>query len=346
MQAEYKQGVLNTWGQADFRQMRDISWCSIPQLRSSLHQELSGGPNYIALLHRLLAERVESERRHDLRGAALVCGDMQSERELFEFASEVRFSEVDGYDLSESSLQRYQPRGPRFAPHVVDCNDLVLPRDRFDLIVGSHGIHHIYNLGNVFYQAHQALRDRGLFYMYEWIGPEYLQIPEANTLVSQLLLHLLFPETELRRNHLGRVKGRDFIQEPTSAFDPSEACNASELLPQFQRYFEPLTVVLHGGLAYPMFEGIAQNLDVSKLFNRLRIRLVEKFEKALTARHVIEPLFITVIAQKRTLPLNEAIARRNREREAARLWRRFGSGLGNLVERLSGRQPGGAARTG
>jgi SAM-dependent methyltransferase len=325
MQAEHKQGVLNTWGSADFRQMRDIAWCSIPKLRTTLNQRLGQGGCHLAYLQRLLSERVEPERRQSLRGAALVCGDMQSERDLFESKSDslVRFCEVDGYDLSESSLHRYQPRGLQFNPHVVDCNDLLLPKDRFDLIVGSHGIHHIYNLGNVFYQAHGALRDGGLFYMYEWIGPEYLQIPHANTVVSQLLLHLLFPDPKLRTNHMGRVKGRDFIQEPTSAFDPSEACNASELMPQFQRYFEPVSMVLHGGLAYPMLEGIAQNIDATTLINRLRIWLIEQLEQRLTARHLIEPLFVTVIAQKRRLPLNEAVAQRNQERDAARLWNRL-----------------------
>ena len=81
----------------------------------------------------------------------------------------------------------------------------------------------------------RALTPDGVLFMYEWIGPEFLQIPARNALVARLLL-LTFPRRE-RRTHQGRHKGL-FLQLPPSAFDPSEACASSLLEPEFMARFD------------------------------------------------------------------------------------------------------------
>ncbi len=233
----------------------------------------------------------------ELVGAALVCGDMASERIWFEHGRFIQFGHVDGFDISSVSLERYSPDGFTFTPHQVDCNRLELKADHYHLVVASHGAHHVENLGNLFYQANKSLKPGGLLYMYEWVGPEFLQIPRINHAVASLLLYLLFSRAQ-RVTHMGVQKGR-WVQSGPETFDPSEACNATDLYPQFLRYFEPVIANLHGGLTYPVFEGIAQNLDTADPGIRRRVRFVVRLERLLTRAKIIKPLFVAALGRKR-----------------------------------------------
>jgi SAM-dependent methyltransferase len=290
-----------TWDEIDIKKVRSVAWCSLSFIGRKVGHSLSAELGPDQYVHRLLEGRTEAHRRRELRGAALVCGDMASERGFFEVDGAVKFAEVEGYDISSVSLERYTPKNLRFEGRIADCNNLVLPRDTYDLIVGSHGIHHVYNLGNIFYQAHHALADSGLIYLYEWIGPEYLQFPRRNHIISVILLYLLFPSRRARTTHMGLTKGFRWIQSRPDQFDPSEACNTGELLPQFLKYFKPVKMSLHGGLMYPIFEGTAQNIDETKLLNKLKIRFVYYLETLLTKLRLVKPLFMMVVAEKRDL---------------------------------------------
>jgi SAM-dependent methyltransferase len=290
-----------TWNEIDINQVRDVSWCSISFFGIQLAKSFSGEQSSVSFIHHLLAQRLPAERLNHLKGAAIVCGDMQAEKDFFEDSSIVQFKQVNGFDLSDISLARYTPNpNISFTPHVTDCNNLILERSSYDLIVGCHGIHHIYNLGNTFYQAHKSLTDGGLIYLYEWIGSEYLQIPRINHIIAAILLFFLFPSKAIRTTHMGKVKGF-WIQHLPNEFDPSEACNSQELLTQFQKYFQPIKIVFHGGLTYPIFEGIAQNIDQTKLINKLRIRIVYYLEVILTKLNIIKPCFMAVIAEKKVI---------------------------------------------
>ncbi len=292
-----------TWNEIDINKVRDVSWCTISYFQEKLAARFSSEISPTLFIHNLLRERLPASKLKCLKGAALVCGDMASERGLFEYSDVIQFKEVEGYDLSEVSLARYTPGKIKFSGYISDCNDLVLEKNAYDLIVGSHGIHHVYNLGNLFYQSHNALSNGGLVYLYEWIGPKYLQIPLRNHLVSSLLLLLLFPSRKVRTSHAGHVKGL-WIQYPPKAFDASEACNSDELYLNFKKYFKPIRIVMHGGLSYPIFEGIAQNIDQDKWLNKIRIRIVYHLETILTGLGLIRPLFMMVIAETRGLGLN------------------------------------------
>ena len=200
--------------------------------------------------------------------------------------------------LSQASLDRYTPDAIAWTPHKVDCNDLVLPAAAYDLVVASHGAHHVRALANFFAQARQSLQPGGLLYMYEWIGPTYLQIPRRNRVVATALLLALFPRRRTRRTHMGRVKGLRYMQDPPHSFDPSEACNSLELYREYRRNFDPIAEYRHGGLSYPMFEGIAQNFAQDQPRTRKRLELVVKIEKWLTEKKVIHPLFVVAVGQR------------------------------------------------
>jgi carbon monoxide dehydrogenase subunit G/SAM-dependent methyltransferase len=288
--------AAQTWDEIDIDKVRQVAWSSIQHVSQSCMRDFSGADPASVFVHQLLARRLGDDRA-GLKGAALVCGDMVAERAFFEPDDIVRFSEVDGFDISAASLAKYKPEKIRFNPHVADGNNLILERDRYDLVVACHGAHHVYNLGNLFYQANKSLKREGLFYMVEWMGPEYLQIPRTNHLFATLLLLGLF-DRKTRTTHMGQVKGLR-VQDPPEAFDPSEACNSTELVPQFLKYFRPIRTVRYAGLAYPIFEGIAQNIDQATRMNQIKIRIVHRLERMLTRLGIVKPLFVMALGEKK-----------------------------------------------
>jgi uncharacterized protein len=291
--------AAQTWDEIDTNRVRQVAWSSIQYVAEAPARAFSNSVPYDQYVQRLLAARLKGESHTGLHGAALVCGDMMAERPYFEGSQIVQFSEVDGFDISAVSLAKYQPTELQFNAQLADCNSLVLKEKMYDLIVACNGAHHVYNLGNFFYQANKALKPHGLFFMVEWIGPEYLQIPRANHLVATVLLLALF-NRKTRTTHMGQIKGLR-IQEPAESFEPSEACNSTELMPQFRKYFRPLSATYYAGLSYPIFEGIAQNIDQSRPLNRAKIRFIHAIEQLGTRLGVIKPVFVVAVAEKRPI---------------------------------------------
>lgn len=122
------------------------------------------------VIHNLLYST--NKKKSGYQGAAICGGDMVAEKSFFETDKVIAFSDVDGFDISKISLKRYKPTGLNFHSHALDCNYMQLKQDYYDLIVMSDGAHHVYNLGNLFYQSNKALKDTGVLYMYEWIIPQ------------------------------------------------------------------------------------------------------------------------------------------------------------------------------
>ena len=285
----------SAWDEFDIDAVRSVSWLSIGSIGERVHQFTPTG-SLVGYIDQLLCESFP-DRRQELKGAAVVCGDMEAERGVFEQVTSVGFIEVDGFDLSPQSLQRVRPSRFRFTPRVMDCNDLVLESEKYDLIVAAHGIHHIFNVGGIFFQMNKALRPGGVLFMHEWIGPERLQIPTPNAVVSRLLLTALFSRRE-RTTHENRIKGR-FLQYGPTFFEPSEACNSTEIRMQLRKYFDLRAELEYGGLCYPMFESLGRNFGGSTSAGARRIRLVVQIERLLTSIRLIQPLFLVGIYQKR-----------------------------------------------
>lgn len=288
--------AANTWNNMDINLTRTVAWSSIKYIQIKIRNRFSGEKNYAEYVRNVLLDKRNLNNAEELNGVAIACGDMVSEKSFFEKDKKISFSKVDGFDISESSLSREQCEF-NFIPHLVDCNYLIL-NDKYDLAIGSHGIHHIYNLDNIFSQLNKSLNDNGLLYMYEWIGPNYLQIPTINKIISSILL-ILFFNKKTRTTHMDKTKGLFYIQDKPELFDPSEACNSENLYPNYRKYFAPIKEVKFGALAYPIFEGISQNINQDSVSNKSKIKTIYFIESILTKIKIIKPLFLITVAQKK-----------------------------------------------
>jgi SAM-dependent methyltransferase len=283
----------HAWDTIDVARVRDVSWFGVPGVCRHI-AEVTGNQPIDAIVAPYLRGRT------GLAGAAIACGDMVGERMIFD---RFPFGRIDGYDISGESLRRaansYAGSAVDFQPHHGDCNRLALPARSYDLVLGWHGIHHIEAIDPLFDQIEQALTDDGVFMMYEWIGPKYLQIPFTNAAMSRLLLRTLFRRTE-RVTHDGRRKGR-WLQQPPEAFEPSEAVNADRIHGALVERFDVLRKIVFGGLLYPMFEGLGANAPLGAAASTARrVGIVSRMEQTLTDLGVIRPLFMISVARRRT----------------------------------------------
>lgn len=284
--------AMQKWDGHDFDRLRRVSWRNIPEIHKSCrpYPDDKGLQN---LVETFLADAFPEDRMR-LTGAALLCGELRDEKEFFQNRyARIRFAKVHGYDLSPANLKAIGEIDFDFEGHAVDCNNLILEKESLHFIVGHHGIHHVYNVGNLFFQANQALREGGLMYVEEYIGPRYLQIPPANYWIARLLLTFLFSRRE-RTTHEGRLKGK-WIYYPPGTLDPSEACKSEAIEREMIDHFQVLHVLRFGGLCYPVFEGLGLNFTKPSW----RFKFVVYLERALQHLGIIQPLFLQAVLRKK-----------------------------------------------
>lgn len=281
------------WNNIDIVKVRDVSWLAFSDIGKYINDTLAEGRSLHARVFDLLATRPDKE---NLRGAAMVCGDMRSERDYF-LPPDAHFSSVDGFDLSSVSLERAKLNTDfPFTGHCVDVNNIQLPACAYDLVIGSHGIHHILEIRHLFRQIAQSLKAEGIFAFFEWIGPRFLQIPISNRFFSVLLLYILFPLRKHRTTHEGKVKGLLWIQNRPCSFDPSEAINSPEIMPAADEIFQAHTRIFFGGLLYPMFEGLGTSIPNGA---NKKIQAATRIERFLINTGIIKPLFSMCVYVKK-----------------------------------------------
>ncbi len=287
------------WDHIDVQAVRDVSWLSIQWLNEYYASLFQPELDTVGLIFDKLAQAF-GERSTSLRGMAVVCGDMAAEKGYFETRNGVAFATIAGVDLSGESLARAESimEGYPFAGVIADANRLSLEKDSLDFAVGLHGVHHVHNLGNLFFQLNQALGRDGLLFLYEWIGPPFLQIPKRNAIATRLLLRMF--TTQERTTHMGKVKG-SYLQDGPKSFDPSEACNSNRLYPELKHHFEIVHEAQFGGVLYPLLEGNAPNIDMSNETVRRKVIFAVRVEKILTRVGLVRPLFCMTLARPKPI---------------------------------------------
>lgn len=291
-----------TWDTMDRSEAESVEWHSLGQVLDDINDSFAPGEGAGLLIHRVLAANCDFTG--EPTGGVLVCGTRHSEQGFVDRPwSERAFGDIDSCRRPPMSLDRVTTEALRWHRHVGDCNHPELKPESFDLLIASHGAHQVANLDELFRQARQGLKPGGIMYLYEWIGPPHLRVPRRNRLVATVLLLALFPRRATRTTRGGKVKGLRYLQSPSRSLDPGSAGTPLELRLRFQENFEILSEYQHGGLTYPMFEGMAHNMAQHQPRTRRRIRAVIAIEKWLTRWGIIHPLFTIAVGRRRPGPV-------------------------------------------
>jgi ubiquinone/menaquinone biosynthesis C-methylase UbiE len=294
--------VKNVWNNADIATNRSVSWLSVPGIgldavKGYLGKDFTG--DLSQSIHNILLKRPGIDPAR-MTGLAIACGDMTGELTIFK-SKIASFYEIDGMDVSDVSLdkavQNVSAAGIKFNPVLADCNDLQLPDNHYDMIIGHHAIHHIEKLDDMFTQVARALKPGGLFYCSEYIGPNYIQIPLLNRAFASLFVNLLVWPPRRRITHENKrkllIRNLNF-----QLVDPSEAVRSSDIVRIASGHLHILKLHKFGALNYPAFEGIGQHFTNSAGDVRL-VKLFLLIEKILTKIGLIQPLFCFILAEKK-----------------------------------------------
>ncbi len=280
-------------------QEQGLFWMTHPLVVRRLNEKASGMPGRDGMGHLRAHLEAMGWCLPLARVASLGCGFGALERGL---ASQGWAQRVDGYDLAEAALEaaRRDAAAAGLAGihyHRCDLEHEDLPEGVFDLVIGSHSVHHIDNLDGLFDRVRRALRTGGVFYLQEFVGPDRFQWTDAQLDAINEFLPTLPKRLRLTPS------GYDLscVKRPTiaavMAVDPSEAVRSSDILPALARHFEILDRRdLGGALLQTGLSGIAQNFDPASVEDAAHLQRLFALEDRLMAQGVIGSDFVNVIA--------------------------------------------------
>jgi SAM-dependent methyltransferase len=225
-----------TYWDSHHEKSRDPSyWMAHPLCRAAINRRITGSAKEWPL---------DWLRRSHVatpfgRGLSWGCGTGGFERSAVR-AGLVR--EVDGYDISEASLEQARRlaeqeglSGVRYARGNFD--DPVLPRRAYDVVFFHQSLHHVSRLERLFDAISRALVEGGAMYADEYVGPSRNQWTRRHIRRAQALLDRLPVRAKVPRR----------IELPVEKHDPSEAARSGELAGFLREYFEPIEWKPYGG---------------------------------------------------------------------------------------------------
>lgn len=156
---------------------------------------------------------------------------------------------------------------------------------KYDMVHWDNSLHHMLDVPAAVTWSRDMLRQGGLFYMYDFVGPSRFQwtkpMLELATAVRRALpeRYLVDPVNPERMLH------RDFTKPPSIesmiAMDPSEAADSDRILDSVREVFPGAEVRLTGGVVYSMaFNDVIHHLAWDPLDPILALGMLLDFEAA------------------------------------------------------------------
>jgi SAM-dependent methyltransferase len=279
---DYESAVAKRWASTD-RTVRSF-WQS-PVVMAEINRRITGDP--LCKPQEYFVQRYcKSPRRLAL---SLGCGDGHLEHELLRLNACERLIAVD---LSPERLARARASTPEQLQGRIEfvCANLETwqPEQRFDLVIAKGVLHHVHGLERLFSMIADCLREDGVLYVDEFVGPSRFQWTDAQlTIVNRLLDRL---SEDLRHDLVDSTRGpKAPASRPTVAAmieaDPSEAARSAELEGLLRDRFEPLEEREWGGAIFHLlFTRIMGNF----VGNDDLVRVIMELDAILTEERVVE----------------------------------------------------------
>jgi SAM-dependent methyltransferase len=222
----------------------------------------------------------------------------------FNFYEKGGTAAVDGVDVTEERIaeaERLRSNG-KIRGHfwAEDVNRVRLPPSTYDAIFSVQSFHHFVELEHVMNQAHQALTERGLFILEEFVGPTQFQWTKTQMLITRALMFMI--PSDLRMLRWGVRKnseGRPTVEELVAS-SPFESIRSAEIVPLFRKYFDMVTIRKLGGtIQHLLYNGIAHNFRPNDVRAKRLIRAIYTCEDALIDTGVLPSDFMLLIGRRR-----------------------------------------------
>ena len=208
------------------------------------------------------------------KGLSIGCGEGALERDV---RRKQICRNVEGIDISATALEVARSTaeaeglsGIRYSRG--DFNRFQLPPSHYDIVFVHQAMHHVAELEHCMYQIASTLKQGGLLYLDEYIGPSRTEWRQE----------LLLDVNRVYRKLPAALRLGTEIPEPVENDDPSEAIRSSEIIPVMEEYFQTVDRRDYGGNLLALITPYIRwdSLDPSQRFEML-LELVAQEERLL-----------------------------------------------------------------
>lgn len=268
----------------------DQIWLSHPLVRHEVNRLVSGDP--LVWPTGWLAEFLAGSL--PLRSAVVIgCGTGGLERDLI---SKNVVAHVVGLDLAAAPLERAKELAAaagisdRVTYQVADAAEYLRERkSQFDAILFHASLHHFSDPFAMLTIVRDALREGGVLYLDEYLGPSRDQWNALRLLLPNLAYRLA--GRGLQRPHL--------VRAPINTIDPTEAAASHRIMPAVRALFDVLAVRPYGGnLLSTVYPNLHRPPAVPPERLARGVRRLIAFERLLLALPWIRPYHAVVVARR------------------------------------------------
>lgn len=294
--------VKDLWGDGEEWSLgRGLHFTEHPAVQERINWKVSGHPhkNPYEFLFQFLAGR--GKPLPVRRCLTLGCGTGALERGLATCNFSLRYDACDIADSAIARARRAAMEAGLTNVHydVADVNAIRLEANTYDVVFGVMSVHHLSSLEHVFREVRRSLRDGGVFFLNEFVGPTKFQWTDRQLSVINGLLQVL-PE-RYRTTREGIVK--QAVVRPTidemNRLDPSEAIRSGEILDVLSSFFRVVEKKDFGGtILHMLMEGIAFNFRSDRSEDMRMLQLLFDLEDALLMSGDIPSDFTVIIAER------------------------------------------------
>jgi SAM-dependent methyltransferase len=232
-----------------------FEWMGLLPVRQHINELIGGAePKWpIEWFERWLQERTFG------RALSIGCGSGALERQLVERGL---CRQIDGFDGSITSLHiahseaKRAGMASRIRYYAADFNRCSLPERTYDIVFFHQSAHHVARLERLFGQLLRTLKDDGLLYLDEYVGPSRFEWSDQ----------LLGPQQAFYQSLPPAMRVGDRLPLPIQQDDPSEAVRSSDIEPLLRVGFDVAARRPYGGtllavvLPYINFDAVAPAL--------------------------------------------------------------------------------------
>jgi len=281
-----------------------IRWWESPLIRRHYNRTVSGfeDEGLPAVAQRIANGRVFNE------GVSVGCGTGWKEMELIQrgLVKYFHLFELSDVRIKQGlELARRLNMEDRVVFRSDDCfksfND-----NSVDFVHWNNSLHHMMDVDRAVHWSHAILREDGMFYLDDFVGPSLFQWSDKSLSLANRIRSVLPDRYLVSPYHPGEkgvLLSRTLTRPNPDKLrkrDPSEAVQSDLIIGCVKKYFPGVKITFTGGVVYSLgLEDVIHNVDEENEYDRVILNLLMMMDELCTGNRDYESLYATAIAIKK-----------------------------------------------
>ncbi|MCH8506898.1 MAG: class I SAM-dependent methyltransferase [Ectothiorhodospiraceae bacterium] len=260
MNNEVSQKVGSHWSkisqQNSIKSLR-LRWWQSPNIIRNINQKVAGLPLdgfSNGLIYR--AQELAGDRAPFANAISVGCGTGVKEMKLIKqgLVGSFKLYEVSEYRVEIGrELAKKLGVEDRVDFIVGDAFTCEVNQEIFDLIHWDNSLHHMLDTEAAIKWSFEVLKKGGMFYMNDYVGPNYLQFSDKTRLVASKVRSIMPDKYLVDPRRPEQLLSKKVVPTNKSALiasDPSEAADSEKIISSIKKYFPNAEINLTGGAIY------------------------------------------------------------------------------------------------